>query len=65
MDKRKNYRKLNEEKNANIEKYMIINYLLDVIVFRIGHTKKNAIFKEKFFDSTILISSEIEFYNFI
>ena len=69
--KRKNYRKLNKEKNANIENYYeAINYLLDkgYYVFRMGLVaeKKMQIFREKFFDLPYLISSsEIEFLNFI
>ena len=53
--KRKNYRNLNIEKNANIENYYeTINYLLDkgYYVFRLGliAEKKMQIFREKFFD---------------
>ena len=68
--KRKNYRKLNQEKNANIENYYeAINYLLDkgYYVFRMGLVaeKKMQIFKKKFFDLPYLISSsEIEFLQF-
>lgn len=68
--KRKNYRKLNQEKNANIENYYeVINYLLDkgYYVFRMGliAEKKMRIFREKFFDLPYLISpSEIEFLQF-
>ena len=68
--KRKNYRNLNIEKNANIENYYeTINYLLDkgYYVFRLGliAEKKMQIFREKFFDLPFKISpSEIEFLQF-
>ena len=68
--KRKNYRNLNIEKNANIENYYeTINYLLDkgYYVFRLGliAEKKMQIFREKFFDLPYKISpSEIEFLQF-
>ncbi len=68
--KRRNYRKLNQEKNPNIENYYeTINYLLDkgYYVFRLGliAEKKMQIFKEKFFDLPYLLSSsEIEFLQF-
>ena len=69
-NKRKNYRNLNLEKNANIENYYdTINYLLDndYYVFRLGLVaeKKMQIQRDKFFDLPYLISSsEIEFLQF-
>ena len=70
IKKKRNYRNLNLEKNANIENYYeTINYLLDkgYNVFRLGliAEKKIQIFREKFFDLPYLISSsEIEFLQF-